>query len=94
MNLGCLVQFCETACVRQCCGFEAFEFSEQRIREYLGERLAEDRPAIVKDLDEVLLEIDGQPETEVSVLDLEITWTKADAVAFFAKLRAMLEKMS
>ena len=82
---------CETACVSECCGLEAFDFSEEGFRAWLKGRTPHDGATAVEQLEALLARIAAQTEDLVSSDELNHEWAKARALDFFSALHRRLK---
>jgi hypothetical protein len=86
-----LLKSCESDCVAECCGLDAFDFSTERFRPWLQDRPAEDREAVGVKLEGLLRELQGRPEELAASSERNAAWAKAGAAAFFSELLQTLK---
>jgi hypothetical protein len=84
-TLGRFVQYCETNCVAECCGVAACEFTKDNVDRWLQDH-PEDRDVAIRELNDVLHEIEGQSEDTVSSRVFNEVWKKSEATLFFWEL--------
>jgi len=84
-----LVEFCETYCVADCCGSDAFEITEERIAKWVSEigiataKLAEEQ------LEAIILNISSR-EVNVSSERINFYWPAQDCVNWLEQWKAIL----
>lgn len=89
-TLGELFAWCETECVAGCCGLEAFDFSRERIREWVASQ-PQQAGAAREQLRQLVKEIAGRSEEEIRSDALNAWWVRAEAVEFFSGLAKHLD---
>jgi hypothetical protein len=92
--LAGLLRFCETECVAACCGLEAFDFTEERLREGLTGWSLPERTQVAEQLETIVRELEGRPGEMAASEELNAVWPKAKAIAFFSELLKTLKGAS
>lgn len=80
-----LLLSCESRCVADCCGLDAFDLSAHRIQEWLKGHPFQ-KQAVRDQLEQLLLGIEAGSEAMVGSRDLNTAWSKAGALRFFGDL--------
>lgn len=74
---------CETECVAECCGLDAFDFAG--LERWPAER-ADAKRAVREQLLGLIAEVGGRPEKQVKCDGLNAWWSRTGAVCFLNEL--------
>jgi hypothetical protein len=88
--LGELLNACETRCVAECCGWEAFDFTPRRIESWFAARPGQ-REAVREQIRAVLADLGKRAEGTLSFPDVNACWPKGEAVEFFSGLGRLMD---
>jgi hypothetical protein len=91
--LGEFLNTCETRCVAECCGLEAFDFTPRRIDSWFASRPGQ-RDAVREQIRTVIADLGTRADGTLSFPDVNACWPRGEAVEFFSELGRLMDGAS